>query len=101
MSRRHREHDAFGVSATISRPGFFVDCGRVSGHLGGSVAGAGDRGLGAAGQAVAVSGRGSLVRRERVFESGGRSEERRVGKECVSTCSTRWSPDHYKKNKKK
>src|SRR3546814_11944599 len=23
-----------------------------------------------------------------------RSEERRVGKECVSTCSTRWSPDH-------
>src|SRR3546814_12840156 len=24
----------------------------------------------------------------------GRSEERRVGKECVSRCSTRWSPDH-------
>src|SRR3546814_13000789 len=23
-----------------------------------------------------------------------RSEERRVGKECVSTCSYRWSPDH-------
>src|SRR3546814_14238632 len=23
-----------------------------------------------------------------------RSEERRVGKECVSTCSSRWSPDH-------
>src|SRR3546814_18151476 len=22
----------------------------------------------------------------------GRSEERRVGKECVSTCSSRWSP---------
>src|SRR3546814_21090180 len=28
-----------------------------------------------------------------------RSEERRVGKECVSTCRSRWSPDHYKKNK--
>src|SRR3546814_19935048 len=27
-----------------------------------------------------------------------RSEERRVGKECVSPCRTRWSPDHYKKN---
>src|SRR3546814_19138672 len=27
-----------------------------------------------------------------------RSEERRVGKECVSTCSSRWSPYHYKKN---
>src|SRR3546814_12320700 len=27
-----------------------------------------------------------------------RSEERRVGKECVSTCRSRWSPDHEKKN---
>src|SRR3546814_20522208 len=26
--------------------------------------------------------------------SGVRSEERRVGKECVSTCRSRWSPDH-------
>src|SRR3546814_9053065 len=32
-------------------------------------------------------------------ESGSRrSEERRVGKECVSTCRYRWSPYHYKKN---
>src|SRR3546814_18074433 len=30
----------------------------------------------------------------------GRSEERRVGKECVSTCRSRWSPAHYKKKKK-
>src|SRR3546814_18152163 len=29
-----------------------------------------------------------------------RSEERRVGKECVSTCRSRWSPDHKKKKKK-
>src|SRR3546814_14622832 len=28
-----------------------------------------------------------------------RSEERRVGKECVSTCRSRRSPYHYKKNK--
>src|SRR3546814_16812873 len=27
----------------------------------------------------------------------GRSEERRVGKECVSTCRSRWSPYHSKK----
>src|SRR3546814_11594384 len=27
-----------------------------------------------------------------------RSEERRVGKECVSTCRSRWSPYHEKKN---
>src|SRR3546814_19412661 len=26
--------------------------------------------------------------------AGRRSEERRVGKECVSTCSSRWSPYH-------
>src|SRR3546814_19364988 len=25
-----------------------------------------------------------------------RSEERRAGKECVSTCRSRWSPYHYK-----
>src|SRR3546814_16927572 len=27
-----------------------------------------------------------------------RSEERRVGKECVSPCRSRWSPYHQKKN---
>src|SRR3546814_17702708 len=30
-----------------------------------------------------------------------RSEERRVGKECVSTCRSRWLPYHEKKNKDK
>src|SRR3546814_19042445 len=29
--------------------------------------------------------------------TGTRSEERRVGKECVSTCRSRWSPYHSKK----
>src|SRR3546814_11830031 len=29
-----------------------------------------------------------------------RSEERRVGKECVSTCRSRWSPGHEKKKTK-
>src|SRR3546814_14933611 len=29
--------------------------------------------------------------------AGGRSEERRVGKGCVSTCRSRWSPYHSKK----
>src|SRR3546814_7847761 len=28
------------------------------------------------------------------FMGGSRSEERRVGKECVSTCRSRWSPYH-------
>src|SRR3546814_21043798 len=30
-----------------------------------------------------------------------RSEERRVGKECVSTCRSRWSTYHYKKKQTK
>src|SRR3546814_18697449 len=31
---------------------------------------------------------------ERAMDSVNRSEERRVGKECVSTCRSRWSPYH-------
>src|SRR3546814_2255393 len=34
-------------------------------------------------------------------EDAPRSEERRVGKECVSTCRSRWSPCHKKKKKVK
>src|SRR3546814_13688013 len=37
---------------------------------------------------------------EQGARDGERSEERRVGKECVSTCRCRWSPYHEKKNKK-
>src|SRR3546814_18633433 len=40
------------------------------------------------------SGR-SYAYRPKISQS---SEERRVGKECVITCRTRWSPYHYKKN---
>src|SRR3546814_14417191 len=36
---------------------------------------------------------------DEMFEMLTRSEERRVGKECVSTCRSRWSPDHKNKNK--
>src|SRR3546814_19580348 len=35
--------------------------------------------------------------RGRAGDGGGRSEERRVGKACVSTCSSRCSPSYYKK----
>src|SRR3546814_16999077 len=40
-------------------------------------------------------------RRHRFSWINERSEERRVGKECVSKCSSRWSPYHYKQKKKK
>src|SRR3546814_21181483 len=33
------------------------------------------------------------------FVADGRSEERRVGKECCSTCRSRWQLYPYKKNK--
>src|SRR3546814_15105358 len=40
----------------------------------------------------------NIVRRARRAEFlQHRSEERRVGKECVSTCRSRWSPYHKKK----
>src|SRR3546814_18120593 len=35
-----------------------------------------------------------------MYDTGkGRSEESRVGNECVSTCRSRWSPDHSKKTR--
>src|SRR3546814_12952086 len=42
----------------------------------------------------AVQGHPILMNRPFVVTPLGRSEERRVGKECVSTCSSRWSPYH-------
>src|SRR3546814_18603162 len=47
---------------------------------------------------VLILGRATLF--ATVSSTGNRSEERRVGKECVSKCRSRWSPYHKKKNKK-
>src|SRR3546814_11138352 len=41
------------------------------------------------------------VRARMSVPSQARSEERRVGKECVSTCRSRWSPYTDKKKKKR
>src|SRR3546814_13258379 len=38
--------------------------------------------------------------KRRLEREEGRSEERRVGKECVSPCRSRWGPYHSKKKKK-
>src|SRR3546814_2668425 len=40
-------------------------------------------------------GRSRNGRKQRGDGGQVRSEERRVGKECVSTCRSRWSPYHY------
>src|SRR3546814_5582379 len=49
------------------------------------------------GHSLLMAGRDSLLhlqRRTACAAKIGRSEERRVGKECVSTCRSRWSPYH-------
>src|SRR3546814_3321625 len=62
--------------------------------------GAGDRGKPAGIEHDALAGGGGAgdcnvaVRQGAVEEVTDRSEERRVGKECVSTCRSRWSPQH-------
>src|SRR3546814_1991409 len=45
---------------------------------------------------LAVRGIGARLRTQALQSPRGqpRSEERRVGKECVSTCRSRWSPYH-------
>src|SRR3546814_16753059 len=49
------------------------------------------------GEAMAwLHARGEVLADEPEGE-GHRSEERRVGKECVSTCRSRWSPNHKNK----
>src|SRR3546814_7639380 len=46
-------------------------------------------------QAILKSGENGVFQTEICKEfSLDRSEERRVGKECVSTCRSRWSPSH-------
>src|SRR3546814_9655898 len=58
----------------------------------------GDSGVGVAAELrygrIAPREPGAVALQPFVFFDAARSEERRVGKECVSTCRSRWSPDH-------
>src|SRR3546814_15876872 len=45
-----------------------------------------------AGIVLDESGYTGFWQQDKSPEAAGRSEERRVGKECVSTCRSRWSP---------
>src|SRR3546814_15223876 len=65
-------------------------------------AGRGEAGMGimAAGQQAAMGKYLSFSRNQESsadLAGARRSEERRVGKECVSTCRSRWWPTHKKK----
>src|SRR3546814_6293371 len=55
----------------------------------------------AAGSAAALDcvNDGSVTAFSVTVDARVRSEERRVGKECVSTCRSRWSQEHLKKKK--
>src|SRR3546814_11520083 len=53
----------------------------------------------ASGPMMAYQGsKGAVVSTNPIAIAVPRSEERRVGKECVRTCRSRWCPYHYKKN---
>src|SRR3546814_8652050 len=44
-----------------------------------------------------IFNKAELIKKNKVYNTNKnnyRSEERRVGKECVSTCRSRWSPYH-------
>src|SRR3546814_12288478 len=58
-------------------------------------AGSGGAGAADGSESLGRLGIDGSVRRKKSFSP--RSEERRVGKECVSTCRSRWSPYHEKK----
>src|SRR3546814_20163414 len=57
----------------------------------------GARLAGTSGDPAEIEARMKEIQGQRADSQPIRSEERRVGKECVSTCRYRWSPDHSKK----
>src|SRR3546814_15828714 len=57
-----------------------------------------ERDLAASSAALARDEAGRPVLAARLEAAEQRSEERRVGKECVSTCRSRWSPYALEKN---
>src|SRR3546814_13135072 len=77
ISSRHLLHLALFVSSSVA--GLIAP---LQAHAGEA---SGDSG------AIVVNGQKESYKAEDT-----RSEERRVGKECVSTCRSRWSPNHYK-----
>src|SRR3546814_18586490 len=50
---------------------------------------------------VALNGASEELRNKFLRNMSSRSEERRVGKECIRPCRSRGSPDHEKKKRKK
>src|SRR3546814_13271324 len=103
MQPRRRGASCFACGPVLHKPPETPNCGQTSG---------GSQFVDpAAGQCVPCFGaRSPNLRAHRRWIPGlacigsgplvSRSEERRVGKECVSTCRSRWSP-YYEKKKTK
>ena len=77
----------------VPEAGFELDTFRISG-LPRRPTPALARSLGRALRAPRACRRILAARKPDVVLGGGRSEERRVGKECTATCRSRWSPYH-------
>src|SRR3546814_12466398 len=89
IHRQHRQRGARGGGHAGQESGRFV---RLLGHV--------DIGVEAR-EPERTQHRGEMEHRDAVaIDQRARSEERRVGKECVSKCRSRWSTYHEKKNKK-
>src|SRR3546814_21111333 len=93
-------HEACGD--TGAGPLLLATAGRPSAQPASAVAGrAADRRSSGAGVGAARPGHRADDHLRRGDGDVSRSEERRVGKEWVSTCRSRWSPEHSKNTKRK
>src|SRR3546814_12905358 len=101
LSRCHRQHSAELTAAQYADGG----AGRKCGHWGSAATSAVCFSRHASSRSARVASllaRMAAANRPALIAPGlpmarVRSEERRVGKECVSTCRSRWSPFHYNK----
>src|SRR3546814_11727709 len=84
-----------GVFALVSGVDIFYEAGLAIGHRSAAIDG---RYAPATALRALLAGTGLSARftgrKAAIVFSPSRSEERRVGKECVSTCRSRWSPYH-------
>src|SRR3546814_3760156 len=86
-----RRHTRCALVTGVQTCALPIWCERGGSIGAGDAAGSSSRAAGAAGE---LTGDFARTAREWVNTPDHRSEERRVGKECVSTCRSRWAPDH-------